>query len=93
MGKDTPRSDDPPKRCGDDAAGGRRPEDDDKEPLQARGPDPRDEPRSDDVTDEAHGKPVGGLHHDKTPRVLVKQTQKHKELEKGRPKDTGRAGA
>lgn len=93
MGKDTPRRDDPREKNADDAAAGRGPGEDGEEPLQARGPDPRDEPRSDDVTDEAHGKPVGGLHHDKTPRVLFKQVQKHKELEKGRPKDTGRAGA
>ena len=63
------------------------------EPLQARGPDPRNEPRSDDGTAGAHGKPAGGPHHDKTPPVLVKQAEKHKALEKGRPTDTGRAGA
>lgn len=93
MGKDTPRRDALPKTGAGEVTGGRRAGDDGEEPLQARGPDPRDEPRSDDVADEAHGKPVGGLHHDQTPRVLVKQAQKHKELEKGRPKDTGRAGA
>lgn len=65
----------------------------DDEPLQARGPDPRDEPRAEERLDEAHGKAAGGPHHDKTPPALVKQAQKHKELEKGRPKDTGRAGA
>lgn len=81
MGNDKPRT--PP----------RAPAPANDEPLQARGPDPRDEPRSDEVPEDLHGKAVGGVHHDKTPRTLVKQVQKHRDLEKGRPKDTGRAGA
>lgn len=63
------------------------------EPLQARGPDPREAPHPDDLFHEPHGKAAGGPHHDKTPPTLVKQTRKHREMEKGRPKDTGRAGA
>ena len=62
-------------------------------PLQARGPDPRDDARPEEAIAECHGKPAGGEHHDKAPRVLMKQTRKHRSLERGRPKDTGRAGA
>jgi hypothetical protein len=61
-------------------------------PLQARGPDPRDGPRPEESV-EGGGKPAGGLHHDKAPPMLVKQEHKHRALEPGRPKDTGRAGA
>jgi hypothetical protein len=64
-----------------------------EEPLQARGPDPREEPPPGDLFQEPHGKAAGGPHHDKTPPVLAKQTKKHRQLEKGRWKDTGRAGA
>lgn len=63
-----------------------------KTPLQARGPDPRDDVRPEELT-EGGGKPAGGPHHDKTPPVLKKQTEKHRSLERGRPVDTGRAGA
>lgn len=65
-----------------------------KTPLQARGPDPRDDIRPEDLPpDGPQGKPAGGEHHDKTPPVLKKQEHKHRALEPGRPKDTGRAGA
>jgi hypothetical protein len=63
------------------------------EPLQARGPDPREDAKPDDLFQEPHAKSVGGAHHDKTPPALEKQTRKHRPLEKGRWKDTGRAGA
>jgi len=63
------------------------------EPLQARGPDPRDDTGPAELFEEPHGKAVGGPHNDKTPPALAKQTKKHRQLEKGRWKDTGRAGA
>jgi hypothetical protein len=63
------------------------------EPLQARGPDPRTESRPEDVGAEKTGRAAGGVHHDKTPRTLAKQEHKHRPLEMGRPRDTGRAGA
>lgn len=62
-------------------------------PLQARGPDPRHESRPEEIDDGPHGKPAGGSHHDKKPHVLKKQEDKHRVLERGRPTDTGRAGA
>ena len=94
MGKDTsPKPGTAPLDKGSDEAAQRARQHHEEEPLQARGPDPRDEARSDVVSEEAHGKAVGGVHHDETPPVLVKQAHQHKEMEKGRPKDTGRAGA
>ncbi len=94
MGKDTsPKPGTDTHEKNPDEAAQRARQHHDEEPLQARGPDPRAEARSDDVSEEAHGKAVGGVHHDETPPVLVKQAHKHQEMEKGRPKDTGRAGA
>ncbi len=81
----------PDKKRPEDAM--REPRHSEETPLQARGPDPRLDTRPEEIDDGPNGKLAGGAHHDKKPPVLKKQEDKHRALERGRPSDTGRAGA
>jgi hypothetical protein len=92
MSADPKRDLDPQATSSDESASTRRHSED--APLQARGPDPRDDLRPEEIPEDGPlAKPAGGAHHDKAPPVLKKQEHKHRALERGRPKDTGRAGA